>query len=276
VRPRLLERLYPYLQRSPVSQQAISRQFFGHHLEGWREAGFGHDTRWRSTSALRRLFTAEVTGALGNRDVRAELLGRLPAGFERWTPLAQDQYLEVFTLLSGYLLSSQGDRMLMAHSVEGRFPFLDRDVAALADALPPSYKLRVLDEKHVLKRVAADLIPSEVFRRKKQPYRAPDALAFASARGLDWVDAVTSARALEDAGVFVPRSAQQLVAKCRARGEAGQFSNADNMAVVGVLSTQLVFDRFIVRRREGARVQLTTLVDRVSASLGGATVEARG
>ena len=51
--------------------------------------------------------------------------------------------------------SSQGDRMLMAHSVEGRFPFLDPDVVALANSLPPSYKLRVLDEKHVLKRAAA-------------------------------------------------------------------------------------------------------------------------
>ena len=51
----------------------------------------------------------------------------------------------------------------MAHSVEGRFPFLDRQVAALADALPARYKLRVLDEKHVLKRVAAEVGPCRRF-----------------------------------------------------------------------------------------------------------------
>ena len=68
------------------------------------------------------------------------------------------------TLLSGYLLSSQGDRMLMAHSVEGRFPFLDTDVVELANSLPPSYKLRGLDEKHVLKRAAAGLVPDAIIR----------------------------------------------------------------------------------------------------------------
>ena len=65
--------------------------------------------------------------------------------------LPRTSIIEVRTLLSGYLLSSQGDRMLMANSVEGRFPFLDRRVVALAESLPAAYKLRVLDEKHVLK-----------------------------------------------------------------------------------------------------------------------------
>src|SRR5688572_33453660 len=99
------------------------------------------------------------------RDPVAELLADLPAQFAAWTPLAQDQYLEKRTLLAGYLLSSQGDRMLMAHSIEGRFPFLDRNVIALADSLPDSYKLRVLDEKHVLKRAAAEVVPAEKIGR---------------------------------------------------------------------------------------------------------------
>ena len=86
------------------------------------------------------------------------LLADLPAQFAAWQPLAQDQYLEVRTLLSGYLLSSQGDRMLMAHSIEGRFPFLDKEVVELANSLPPRYKLSVLDEKHVLKHVARGLV----------------------------------------------------------------------------------------------------------------------
>ena len=188
----LLERLYPYLARSPVAQKALSRQFFGQNLGGWREPGFGHDMRWRSTAALRRLFSPDITTAVHGRDVRSELLATLPGDFTHWSPLAQDQYLEIRTLLSGYLLSSQGDRMLMAHSVEGRFPFLDRQVAALADSLPARYKLRVLDEKHVLKRVAADLVPPEVLPRKKQPYRAPDALSFTGAVAAEWIEEVAS------------------------------------------------------------------------------------
>ncbi len=161
-RPRLLERLYPYLARSPVSQRAMTRQFFGQHLDRAGAPGFGHELRWRGAAALKRLFSPDMAGRLVTTDAVGELLGRLPPDSRRWTPLAQDQYLEVSTLLSGYLLSSQGDRMLMANSVEGRFPFLDRQVAALAESLPPAFKLKVLDEKHVLKRAARDLVPESI------------------------------------------------------------------------------------------------------------------
>src|SRR6202007_990426 len=116
-----------------------------------------------------------------------ELFETLPPAFSRWTSLAQDQYLEVRTLLTGYLLASQGDRMLMAHSVEGRFPFLDREVVELANSLPDAQKLKVLDEKHVLKRVGESLIPASVVHRKKQPYRAPDALSFVGPDAPGWI-----------------------------------------------------------------------------------------
>jgi asparagine synthase (glutamine-hydrolysing) len=265
-RPRLLERLYPYLQRSPVSQQAMSRQFFGQRLGDAHAPGFGHDLRWRGTAALRRLLSPDVSSAVTTADPVGELLNNLPPEFARWTPLAQDQYLEIHTLLSGYLLSSQGDRMLMANSVEGRFPFLDRRVAALADSLPPAYKLRVLDEKHVLKRAANGLVPQAILDRKKQPYRAPDALSFASPEAGDWIEDVASLKSLQDAGVFVPAAARQLIDKCRARASEGQFSNIDNMAVVGVLSTQLLHSQFVRHRPAAAPPRtIRTIVERVDA-----------
>jgi len=237
-RPRLLERLYPYLARSPVAQQAMARQFFGRNLAAHASPGFAHDTRWHTTRSLARVLTPAMRSG---RDPVAELLADLPAPFASWTPLAQDQYLEKRTLLAGYLLSSQGDRMLMAHSIEGRFPFLDSNVVALANSLPDSYKLRVLDEKHVLKRAAADAVPAEILARKKQPYRAPDAAALIRAT---YLDDLLCPPALRDAGVFEPSPVMQLVRKCRARTD-GQFSNADNMALVGILSTQLLHQQLI-------------------------------
>ncbi len=264
-RPLLLDRLYPYLARSPVSQRAMARQFFGQQLGAWREPGFGHDPRWRSTAALRRLVQPDMRPGAGEPDVRDAFLAALPPAFASWSPLAQDQYIEIRTLLSGYLLSAQGDRMLMGHSIEGRFPFLDRNVGALADSLPASYKLRVLDEKHVLKKAAAGLVPASILARTKQPYRAPDALAFAG-EGAEWIDDVVSQAAVRDAGVFAPALVQQLVGKCRTRAGVGQFSNTDNMAVVGVLSTQLVYDQLIRRQPDpGPRVPLRTLVDMLAA-----------
>jgi asparagine synthase (glutamine-hydrolysing) len=244
-RPALLGRLYPYLARSPVSQQAMARQFFGRNLAQWRSPGFAHDTRWQTTAALARLFSPVVKDELGDRDLVGDFLGTLPPEFSRWSFLAQDQYVEIRTLLSGYLLSSQGDRMLMAHSVEGRFPFLDRNVVDFSNTLPASYKLRGLDEKHVLKRASADLVPAEILRRKKQPYRAPDALSFVGADPPAYLAEVMDDRAVADAGLFDPRVVAQLWAKCRARGDGAQFSNADNMALVGVLSTQLLHAQFV-------------------------------
>ncbi|MBK9519488.1 MAG: asparagine synthase (glutamine-hydrolyzing) [Anaeromyxobacter sp.] len=263
LRPRLLERLYPYLARSPVAQQALAREFFGRGREGWRSPGFGHQTRWQPAAALQRLFTGALRQAAAGTDVVARLLGSLPPEHGRWSTLAQDQYLEVRTLLSGYLLSSQGDRMLMGHSVEGRFPFLDAGVVALANSLPSGFKLQGLDEKHVLKRAAEGLVPESVIRRTKQPYRAPDALSFVGAAAPPWAADLMGERALADAGVFEPRLAAQLWRKCQAHGAQGQFSNSDNMALVGVLSTQLLHDQLVRNLPATPPITFRTDVDRL-------------
>jgi asparagine synthase (glutamine-hydrolysing) len=248
LRPRLLERLYPYLTRSPVAQRGMAVQFFGRDLARAHVPGFGHGVRWSITSSLKRLFSPAMRDAVAGHDAVGELLASLPPQFGRWTALAQDQFLEIRTLLAGYILSSQGDRMLMAHSVEGRFPFLDPDVVALADSLPPTFKLHVLDEKHVLKRVAEDLVPRAILQRKKQPYRAPDALSFVESAASTWLDP----SAVADAGIFDPTAVGLLWKKCLARRREAQLSNADNMALVGVLSTQLLHEQ-LVRRRPSTR-----------------------
>ena len=265
-RPRLLERLYPYLSRSPVAQQAMARQFFGRNLERSHTPAFAHDTRWHTTAALKRLLSARWREAVDGRDVVNEFLDTLPAAFAGWSTLAQDQYIEIRTLLSGYLLSSQGDRMLMSHSVEGRFPFLDKDVVALADSLPAEYKLRVLDEKHVVKRAARGLVAEEILARQKQPYRAPDALSFVGTETPEYVEELLGANSVAEAGVFEPKAIAQLWKKCKARAGETQFSNADNMALVGVLSTQLVHHHYVRNRPSGERsIKLGTDIDRLKA-----------
>ena len=264
-RARLLDRLYPYLTRSPVQQQAIARQFFGRNLSEHAAPGFAHGPRWRTTRAIQRLFSADMRVRAASRNAVSELIARLPPEFAQWSSLAQDQHIEIQTLLSGYLLSSQGDRMLMAHSVEGRFPFLDDDVMELANSLPPEYKLRVLDEKHVLKRVAKSLVPMEIIGRKKQPFRAPNALCFVAAKAPAYIGELLSETSIRDANVFDPSAVARLVGKCRAEAEddAGDLSNSDNMALVGVISTQLLHRQFIASRPSGKQVpHLTIDVDR--------------
>jgi asparagine synthase (glutamine-hydrolysing) len=248
-RPRLLERLYPWLPRSPVGPRAMAAGFFGRDLARWRAPGFGHRPRWETTRNLQRLFSPDLRAAIGAFDAAEELAASVPPAFAEWDFLAQDQYLEMRTLLSGYLLSAQGDRQLMAHSVEGRFPFLDPDVVALAASLPARFKLRGLDEKHVLKRAAAGLVPDAIRRRPKQPYRAPDASAFAADACPPWALEVLRPAAVAAAGVFDPEAVARLWEKCRRAGAGQRFSNTDDMALVGVLTTQLLHAQLIATGR---------------------------
>ncbi len=261
-RSRLLERLYPYLARSPVSQQAIARQFFGRNLHRYRDIGFAHGTRWDTTSALRRLLSRDLREQTAGYDAVGRFIATLSPEVARWSPLAQDQHIEVRTLLAGYLMASQGDRMLLGNSVEGRFPFLDPNVVALANSLPDDFKLRVLDEKHVLKQAAMGLVPSGIVQRPKQPYRAPDALSFVGDDAPAYIAEALSESAINEAKVFDAKAARQLYDKCRARSTDGPLSNSDNMALVGLLSTQLLHRQFIaVQPSSSRRVGFRTDID---------------
>jgi asparagine synthase (glutamine-hydrolysing) len=266
-RPKLFDRLYPYLARSPQQAKGMALQFWKRGLERAGEPGFSHDPRWWTTSQLKRFFSPGLREAIERRPPGGPL-DDLPGEFSRWDPLAQAQYVEVVTLLSGYLISSQGDRMLMAHSVEGRFPFLDADVMEFCNGLPARYKLAGLNEKFILKRVARGIVPESIINRPKQPYRAPDAVSFVEPGAPGYVAELLSEESLRDAGMFDVPAARGLYAKCLARAKdpagEGVFSNADNMGLVGLLSAQLVHHQLVRARGlvDDARIEYKTLIDR--------------
>ena len=236
-RKEVIQLLYPWLQRNPAGAPAFARSFFSQALEAGDPA-LSHRPRWQSAAAIARLLSEDARAEVAKYDVAADFIDRMPSDAGRWHPLSRAQWIEAQTLLSGYLLASQGDRMLMAHSVEGRFPFLDPHLIDKAAIFPPRYKVMGLDEKFVLKHAFADLLPPEILNRPKQPYRAPDAASFFGSQ-VDWVDEVTSPESLEASGLFNRPAVEQLLAKCRRRKGAG-MSNADNMAVTAVLSTLLL------------------------------------
>jgi asparagine synthase (glutamine-hydrolysing) len=77
------------------------------------------------------------------------------------------------TMLLNFILTVLGDRMEMAHSIEGRVPFLDHHVADYAAALPVSYKIRETTEKYILREATRDVITPELYQRQKHPFIAP-------------------------------------------------------------------------------------------------------
>jgi asparagine synthase (glutamine-hydrolysing) len=174
------------------------------------------------------------------RNAGAEI--KLPDGFMECGPLERAQYLEAATFLSSYLLSSQGDRAGMAHGVEGRLPFLDFRVVEFCAQLPARLKLRVLNEKFLLRRVAAPMLPPNIASRRKRPYRAPIHRAFFNDRTEEYVGELLSPDAVRSAGLFHPRAVSQLVAKLQAGAAVGEM---DDMALAGILSSQLVHQQFV-------------------------------
>ena len=134
--------------------------------------------------------------------------------------------------------------MAMAHAVEGRFPFLDHRVIEFAFKVPPCYRLNGLREKFILKRVAKDYLPVDIIDRPKQPYRAPMSGCFMGNHPHDYVEELLSESAIRKAGYFSPNRVTKLVEKCRQQ-HGTLSSERENMALVGILSTQLVRHLFI-------------------------------
>jgi len=243
-RPSLLRKLYPTLPISGVRAKHYLEQFYKSGLDQMGDYHFSHIPRINTTSRIKDFFAAEVKDAVADHDSLAAFGRDLPASFANWHHLSRAQYLESKSLLAGYLLSSQGDRVSAANSVEGRFPFLDHRLAEFAATIPPGYKIFGLNEKYVLKEAMRSEIPPEILERVKHPYMAPDSNCFVQPDSPEYVTELLSESALKRTGLFNPKAVGLLVKKCR-RGAGGHLSFRDNMSFVGILSTQLLVDQFL-------------------------------
>lgn len=260
MRPALLGRLYPYLARDLSRGGGFFAEFFRGGLEDVDDPLYSHRPRFRTTSRNLRFLDAAVRAeAERGGSPEDRLLARLPASFARSGPLGRAQYLEVQTFLTGYLLHSQGDRMLMANSVEGRFPFLDVHVAEFAAALPERLRLRDLQDKYLLRKALAGVLPESVRARPKRPYRAPILRSFFSDDAPAFVQELLSPERVAASGLFVERAVAGLVAKCERYRDTG-LSESDEMGLVGVLSTQLLLDQLVDNPRLAAPAEPNRIV----------------
>jgi asparagine synthase (glutamine-hydrolysing) len=242
MRPLLLRRLYPYLQNIQSQPDAYRKAFFHINVDRNLQPFFSHILRWQLTAKLKTFFSDAVRSEISGDDGYGKVRTRLPQCYTAWDSFSQAQYLETKYLLPGYILSSQGDRMAMAHSVEGRFPFLDHRVVEFASKLPVSLKMKVLNEKYLLKRCAAGLIPPSIATRHKQPYRAPEACSFLQPAAREYMDDLLSPEQIRHDGIFDAPAVTKLVDKFR-NGTA--IGTKDNMGLVGIVSTQLLIHHFI-------------------------------
>jgi asparagine synthase (glutamine-hydrolysing) len=204
-----------------------------------------HRHRWTRMARARRYLSPEAAAEVPAAAPYADLAALLPAGFADLDPVTRAQLFDVETLLRGYLLSSQGDRMSMAHGVEGRLPFLDHTLVEYAATFPADRKLVGLVAKQPLRRAMAGQLPPGIVSRPKYAYTAPGLDAFLGADEPDYVAHLLSREQLERYGLFAPDAVAKLAEDCRSQPRLSQDYVSD---FVAVLSTQLLVHRFLDAR----------------------------
>ncbi|MEU6962483.1 asparagine synthase (glutamine-hydrolyzing) [Streptomyces chrestomyceticus] len=264
-RQRRLAGLYPELGHfGPAHRKHLTglfRQFSTESLPGL----FSHELRYQNGRFAVRL--------LKERDEPfADLLAmvRSDPRYAALSPVQKAQWLEYKTLLAGYLLSTQGERMSLAHSVENRCPFLDPAVVRAA----ASVNLRFDDgfeEKAILKKAFRGELPESSLTRPKQPYRAPGAAVFKKQRP-DYLDLLLSDAELTKLDCVDPVFARKLVNKIMTTPDE-QISTKEDQAFVYLLSTAVLNQQFVLDRERymgtpsEAGLHLRTTVDHRRARL---------
>lgn len=159
-------------------------------------------------------------------------------------PIHQRSYLDFKLRLTDHLLIEHGDKMNLANSVEGRFPFLDREVLAFATAIPSHLKIRKLVEKYILKKIALPFVPMEIIKREKFGFRAPNSAWLLNHR-IAWVWDALSPAQIRRQGYFDPSAIQQLVERYTAPGFRLDPHYEDDLLMV-VLTFGLLLEEFAV------------------------------
>ena len=125
---------------------------------------------------VRPLLSSELQDLLQEYDPVAEVAAAIdPAMVRGRHPLDISQYTWSKTMLEGQILTWGGDRMDMANSMEARPAFLDHHVAEYAVTIPPDIRIRDGVEKWVLREAMVNILPRELYERKKFAFMAPPA-----------------------------------------------------------------------------------------------------
>jgi len=239
-RPLLLGKLYPYILKDP-KLRAMLKSFFGVGIDNPDFPYFSHQIRWQNTRKLTNFLSKDFAN-YSEQNFYDSFNNFLPKNFNERDQLSKAQYLEITTFLSNYLLSSQGDRVAMANSVEIRFPFLDHRLIEFMAKVPSRYKIFGMNEKFLLKKAYRDMLPPKIINRPKNPYRAPIKQSLLDNSNSEIFEKYCSSNAIKNAGVFDEIKTEKLFKKLTRFENTNEW---DNMALTGIFSTQVIYDKFI-------------------------------
>jgi asparagine synthase (glutamine-hydrolysing) len=154
---------YPWRYR-PAAEWTDREAFARNYYASWH--------RMVPAGQLGELFSDESLRSLGGYSTFDTFRSVLDT-IETPDPVQRAMWFDARTFLQGLFVVD--DKLSMAHSIEGRVPFLDNALVELALRLPASYSLDGQDSKIVLKRAMRGLVSDAMLTRPKTGFTPPDA-----------------------------------------------------------------------------------------------------
>lgn len=178
-------------------------------LHLWGETDFFYEKNFSLFREMKKtLFSKHLLGEYDSFDFLNDNLLNVSRLYGRH-PIHMRSYIDLKIRIADHLISDHGDRMLMANSVEGRYPFLDKDLLKFISTVPPEFKLNGYQEKYLLKKASEGLLPSTIIKREKFGFSAPGSPQLLQAN-IDWINDLLSYESITKQGYFNPDAVETL------------------------------------------------------------------
>jgi asparagine synthase (glutamine-hydrolysing) len=210
---RLAPAIAAYVEEGPT---ALARPGLDENPALVRQIADRDPARWRARlhvfgeAEKRALYTPELGRAVGEASSDEHLRGYFRDG-TAGDPLNRILEAEFRGIFPDQVLTFV-DRLSMAHSLETRTAYLDRDFVDLAASLPGHLKIRDGEVKYILKRAAAPYLPPELIRRRKEGFVMP-VNDWLGAGLRDFTREALAAPRVARAGLVKPAAVAELVAR---------------------------------------------------------------
>lgn len=156
----------------------------------WGDPYFRYE---RNHPEIRKIHTQVYSDAVRGSLRQFSAFEESPINVERVRGLSSRKrrsYIDCKLRLGDHLLGEHGDRMFFSHSVEGRHPFLDKELISFVLNIPDKYKLHGANEKYIVKKAGEGIVPDAILKRKKFPFQAPGMSSMlTAAKDIPYLDA---------------------------------------------------------------------------------------
>lgn len=216
------------------------KKYYSSYLENSGDILYSMAPRTGESASILDYFNKENKAVIDLKKIEREIRQQFYGEPQELPLLKKCQAVQMRLLMAGYLLSTQGDRMLLANSVEGRYPFLDRRLIELAYSIPDNLKLCGYEEKHILKETFADIVPAPILKRMKYQYSTPGAALFLKNR--EHFENYFSKNAFDRYGVFDYSMAQALIKKLKEATPQAQPKITEDMTLIYMITTHMLLE----------------------------------